>query len=326
VIRTITQEEKYSTRIAKRDGGGEIQITELFELAEGFDSMLAVIESRENKITHINENLEKIVEQRTQQLQNAQANMMQSAKLSALGEMAAGVAHEINNPLAIICGTVSLSLERLESENPNLEKIREGLIKIENTSNKIAKIIRGLKMFSRNSEKDPMFPTPLASVINDTLELCQERFKEAGLALQVSPIPEMSIFCRPSQISQVILNLLNNAFDAIEGLSERWISLKVNALDSKIQIAVEDSGPGISPEILSKIMHPFFTTKAIGKGTGLGLSMSKGMIEDHAGTLEYDGSSGHTCFKIILPLRPNSALSATQDGVESPSKKIKLSF
>jgi signal transduction histidine kinase len=112
----------------------------------------------------------------------------------------------------------------------------------------------------------------------------------------------LAIECRPSQIEQVIINLLNNAFDAVSPLSDKWVRLDFTNFHDKIQIAVTDSGEKISPEIVEKLMLPFFTTKEIGKGTGLGLSISKGIVEDHQGKMYFDSFSSHTRFVVELPI------------------------
>ena len=111
------------------------------------------------------------------------------------------------------------------------------------------------------------------------------------------------IFCRDTQISQVLLNLLNNSFDAIAGDPEAWVELSVYQKNEYIEISIVDSGKGISPEIQQKIMHPFFTTKEIGKGTGLGLSISKEIVKSHGGKFFVELDSANTKFVIQIPIR-----------------------
>ena len=137
--------------------------------------------------------------------------------------------------------------------------------------------------------------------MNDTLALCSERFKAHGVNLQVEDLREdISFAGRPVQISQVLLNLLNNAHDAIEALAEKWIKVSFKNLEDRIRICVIDSGSGIPENVREKMMQPFFTTKAIGKGTGLGLSVSKGIIDEHQGVLTVDHTCPNTCFVIEL--------------------------
>jgi signal transduction histidine kinase len=113
----------------------------------------------------------------------------------------------------------------------------------------------------------------------------------------------VSVLCREVQISQALLNLLQNAFEAaLEGDGERWVRLEVENGDDSVAVSVIDSGPGIPPELRSRLGDPFFTTKPVGKGTGLGLSLSKAIAEDHGGNIEYSDDHGHTRFSLVLPL------------------------
>lgn len=229
--------------------------------------------------------------------------LLLSSKMASLGEMASGIAHEINNPLTIINGKAMKLRMQLAQETVDPEKTREALWKIEATTERIAKIIKGLRSFSRNAEQDPMEEVQLSKIIDDTLELCRERFKNHGIELRLDCSPDILVECRATQISQVLLNLLGNAHDAIEMLPERWVSVEVTENGNTVDISVRDSGTGIPEDIAQKIMDPFFTTKEVGKGTGLGLSISKGIAEAHKGSLFYDASSKNTHFVFELPAR-----------------------
>ena len=146
-----------------------------------------------------------------------------------------------------------------------------------------------------------MVSEKLESIIEDTLNLCAEQFSHRNIAIKVGTIPAVLISCRSAQISQVVINILNNAKDAIEEYAEKWISIEFVEETNKVEIRISDCGLGISPEAASKIFQPFFTTKDVGKGTGLGLSISKGIIEDHKGRIFVDHAVNHTCFVIELP-------------------------
>lgn len=227
--------------------------------------------------------------------------VVQKAKLTSLGEMAGGVAHEINNPLAIISGKIALLIKTIEKGQYEAEEFKNSLQKISQTTDRIAKIVRSLKTFSRTNEHDPFVATSLRDIIDQTLEICQEKFKNTPVSLKVHDIPDVKINCRESQIVQVLLNLLGNALDAVEKLDEKWIEISViKTSEDSIVIRVTDSGQGISENIASNIMQPFFTTKDVGKGTGLGLSISKGIIDDHNGKLYLDKNSPNTCFVIEM--------------------------
>lgn len=229
--------------------------------------------------------------------------MQNAAKMSSLGEMAGGIAHEINNPLAIIHAQARQLKRRVGEGSIDLVKLKEDLQKIEATADRIAKIVNGLLSFSRNSERDPMEFVNISQIINDTLELCRERFRNHAIDLRVKDYDDISLEARASQISQVIMNLLGNAHDAVEHLSERWVEVDIKPTGDFMEIGIKDSGPGIPEPIAQKLMQPFFTTKEVGKGTGLGLSLSKGITEDHHGYLRYDSSSKNTRFVLTLPIR-----------------------
>ena len=231
----------------------------------------------------------------SERIQNAN-----SAKMATLGEMAGGIAHEINNPLSIIHLKAQILQTKLKTGKFALDDFLTEIGKIEKIADRIARIIRGLKSFSRNSEADPMESVRVSDIVGDTLEVCRDRFIQSDIELRVDCASEASIECRPAQISQVIMNLLSNAHDAVEKIPIRWVELRVQDMADKVRIEVTDSGQGIPQEIVQRIMQPFFTTKEKGKGTGLGLSISKGITERHNGLLVIDDASQHTRFVLEL--------------------------
>lgn len=232
----------------------------------------------------------------------SELKLLQSARMATLGEMAGGIAHEVNNPLAIIHGRASQILRVMDRGQLDHNKLRSDLVKIEATADRIAKIIRGLRTFSRDSANDAMSLANVNGMIAEVLDLAGERFKNHEIQLFIFATEELLISCRPQQIGQVLLNLINNAHDAVMRLSERWVRIDVTRSGKMIRISVTDSGKGIPAEIASKIMNPFFTTKEVGQGTGLGLSISKGIAEDHGGSLTYDPTSANTRFVFEVPL------------------------
>ncbi len=234
---------------------------------------------------------------------NAQISLIHSCKMASLGEMAGGIAHEINNPLAIISGRAANLRRLVQAGGENHAKVSESLKSIEDTVERIAKIIKGLRAFARSAEGDPMVFSKVSTIVQDTLQLCKERFKNHVIDLRVKCDPEVQIECRPEQIVQILVNLLGNAHDAVEKLDERWVTLDIEVTTKSVKIETVDSGKGIPKSIADKIMAPFFTTKDIGKGTGLGLSISKGIAEDHHGHLTYNAKSKNTSFVLELPLK-----------------------
>jgi PAS domain S-box-containing protein len=236
-------------------------------------------------------------------IKDQQARMISSAKLSSLGEMASGIAHEINNPLAIIKGKAYHILKKLDSGEVNIEFLSKEISKIEQNSLRIVKIIKGLRTFSRHGEGDPFQVVTFKSLLDDVLELCYERFKYQGVLLKTSGDLDAELLCQETQLAQVLLNLINNAYDAVSTFTEPWVEVKVQKNEETVRISVTDSGHGISAEIAEKIMQPFFTTKEVGVGTGLGLSISKGIVEMHNGKFYLDQNCPNTSFVINLPIK-----------------------
>jgi C4-dicarboxylate-specific signal transduction histidine kinase len=248
------------------------------------------------------------MQERWQLIEQERAKTAHSGKMASLGEMAGGIAHEINNPLAVIKTLAGQASEVLNDENSDKALVLGALKKIEGTVDRIAKIVHGLRTFSRDSSADPFVSSSLASIIEDTLVFCLERFRQHQVRLLYTPVdPALHIDCRPMQISQVLLNILNNAHDAIAEKEEKWIQLEIQDGESEIQIWVTDCGHGIAPEIQQKIFQPFFTTKTLGKGTGLGLSLALGILTAHGGALRVDPNCANTRFVIALPKKATKA-------------------
>ncbi len=236
----------------------------------------------------------------------SQVTTTNSAMMGALGKMAGGIAHEINNPLAIIQGKAMQLYKHIPNGKLTMDYIVKELAKIVETTERMSKIVNGLSSFSRNANKDPFIKNNLKIIMSNVLRLCMQKFKADGIKLDVLETPDLSFDCRGVQLEQVLLNLLNNAHDAVFSLPEKWVQIEFKTTGDRLEILIKDSGKGIKPEVASQMMQPFFTTKEVGKGTGLGLSISKGIIEDHKGYLRFDSSAENTCFIIELPLALDS--------------------
>jgi len=237
-------------------------------------------------------------------LEEQRAKLVENARLAALGIMAGGIAHEINNPLAVIEGCA----ERLEDHVNNLPTedafLKNYLRMISDNAGRIQKIIFGLRSLSRDASHDPFIKASLAGIMENTLELCRERFLNNHISFDIElPDPSVVIECRPAQVGQVIINLLNNAFDAVREVSEKKIRLVARGHDDQVEIAVQDNGSGIPQEVIDKLFIPFFTTKSEGRGVGLGLSISHAIVEAHHGAITVDSTSGQTQFAVHLPCR-----------------------
>jgi C4-dicarboxylate-specific signal transduction histidine kinase len=218
--------------------------------------------------------------------------------------MSGGIAHEINNPLAIISGKTQLLLKGLSKIEgmAEVEKLKSYLHDIKRTTDRIASIIKGLKNFARDSAKDSFLSTSVSQIIEETLAFCEARFASQSIEVRkINTTTALMIECRAAQISQVLLNTLNNSYDAIEKIPNPWIEIEVTELESSIKIVITDCGSGIPKEVRDKLMNPFFTTKDVGKGTGLGLSLSRGIIESHHGKFGFDFEYKNTRIVIELP-------------------------
>ena len=241
-----------------------------------------------------NENLRK--------LEMEYQNQLHVQKMSSLGEMASGIAHEINNPLSIISLKTSLIRKTLTHRLPEADPVFTNIDKISTTIERIAKIIRALRSYSRDAAHDPFESVDVEQVIDETLELCRQRFINAGIQLELKIEGSLRVLCRPGELSQVILNLLNNAYDAVSGTKNATVEIKSRMVNAtQVEILIEDNGMGIPEAIEDKIFQPFFTTKEVGKGTGLGLSLSRGIVESHDGTLSLIRARDKTIFQILMP-------------------------
>jgi len=252
-------------------------------------------------------------ERAERELAESRQAAINAAKMAALGEMSASVAHEVNNPLSAIL----LRSQRLDmlarTDTVDAAAVRKTAHDIDRTVDRIRRIVDALRAFARQGDDDPLRPELLAPIVEDTVELCQHRFHQHSVELTVDPIPEgLLVLGRGTQIAQVLLNLLSNAYDAVEDQDERWVRISVSAHDADVQVAVLDSGPGVPKEIADRIMEPFYTTKGIGRGTGLGLSLSEGIAAAHGGSLELDAGARPTRF--VLTLKRAAAQAAEHDG------------
>lgn len=228
--------------------------------------------------------------------------ILHAERMKSLGQMAGGIAHEINTPLAAISLYSSQIEDLIQDSGIQNNDIIEMNQKIQNTVTRIDKIIRGLRALARDGDDDPFEDCSLVKIIQDVMELCSAQFKEKDIVLEVQKIdPSIILKCRFVQIAQVLINLLNNARDAIIGKSGAFVRISAIQHQEHVDIRVTDSGTGIPKEIQAKILEPFFTTKAVGSGTGLGLSIAHSIIVSHKGSLFIDTEAPNTTFVVRLP-------------------------
>lgn len=284
------------------------------------ESRYFLVNLRRDHVSHngdlviVRGSIKNITQLKTLQIEadNQKAKSIQSSKLAALGEMAGGIAHEINNPLTIIAGSTALLRKYQETDSLSPKVLLKSLDSIESTLGRIDKIIRGLRTVSRDTDEVEIASVKLDDILDDVLGLCQERFNNNGIFFTLNMEKheeDQTIHCDRVQISQVLLNLLNNSFYAVKNIDEKWIKLDI-IKEAKVWVfKVTDSGKEISADVKKKIFTPFFTSKPVGEGTGLGLSLSRTIIKNHKGSINIDHNSKNTCFYFSLPVNDQVAAS-----------------
>ncbi len=260
---------------------------EFGELARAFNRMTGNIDQAQTEL-----------KQTVETLKSTQAQLIQSEKLSAVGEFVAGVAHELNNPLAAVMGFSEL-LRNAQVD----EKYRRHLDLIFKSAQRCQRIVQSLLSFARRHqpERKLVLINPL---IDDVLEMIAYQLRTSNVKVVKQFAPRLPLVLADGhQLQQVVLNIINNARQAIQAHQPAGtITVTTKAADAKIEIIIQDSGPGISPENLKKIFNPFFTTKEVGQGTGLGLSLCYGLIKEHGGNIVTSSPPGQgAIFTIELP-------------------------
>ena len=275
-------------------------------------SSFSALDNANNELQDTNSNLEQIVNKRTQALSKAlddlkmqQGQLIQSEKMASLGQMVAGVAHEINTPLGYASSNVEIIRESLqgmgqEVDAESLEEFDVLLADVEYGLNQISELVMSLKDFSRvDRSQSQLFD--LNAGIDTALKICNNQLKDGiNIERNFAELPEIS--CAPSQLNQVFLNLINNAAQAMDGRG--LIQITTRQVDAYVEVAIRDNGSGMDEDTRAHIFEPFFTTKAVGKGTGLGLSIVFRIIEDHGGTIQVESELGKgTEFVVRLPIK-----------------------
>jgi len=277
---------------------------EIESLANAFNKMAEELEEAYNKIEEYSKSLERMVEEKTRELKNTQSQLIQSAKMGVIGQIGAGVAHEINNPLTSILGfsqLLSSKLDKLNLDPETYKTIKNYLDKIEKETTRCKTIVEKLLSFSRKpSQGHEIFD--LNKVVEDTLSLLKSQLIVNNIEVITDFKADFPIVKGiPNQIQQVFVNIIVNAKDAMPDGGKLKITTEIE--DDMVITSFSDTGHGISKENLSKIFEPFFTTKLNKKSVGLGLSISYNIIREHGGDIKVESEPGiGTTFHIYLPL------------------------
>ena len=230
-----------------------------------------------------------------------QQQVIRSERLATLGQLAAGVVHELNNPLTSITVYAEYLVRKLAAqgaEEPDLEKLR----RIGASAQRILRFSRDLVQYARPSGRD-LEPVDLAGVVRQSVSICEHLVERGGITLTVEVDPELPVVRAVSgQLEQVLINLITNAVHAVENGGQVRVRAQVDS-PSTVLLEVADSGPGVPDEDRDKIFEPFFTTKSDGKGTGLGLPIVRNIVEQHRGEIRVERSDlGGAAFRVILPI------------------------
>jgi signal transduction histidine kinase len=229
-------------------------------------------------------------------------------KLISLAEMSGGIAHEINNPLTVIRVRTAQIMKKVDNEKENFDfdNAKSNLEKVLFSVDRISSIIKSLRNFSKDEKQNEFTIVKIKSIVDEAILLCENRIKNADSKLILDEVPEAEIRCHSFQIVQILINLINNSFDAVDLLEEKWIHISFEVQGTKLLVFITDSGNGIKKEIAKKMFDPFFSTKGHSYGTGLGLSISKKIALLHQGDLYIDQKNANTRFVLELPLSGHS--------------------
>jgi signal transduction histidine kinase len=293
--------------------------------------------------------LERALAEQNRQLRDAQAALVQSEKLASLGQLAAGMAHEINNPVAYVANNLAVlrrdvlallkviqkyrsGREVLATAEPklaadaasleqacDLEWIEENLPRLFESSleglGRVREIVKNLRDFARLDEAE-LDELDLNAALRSTAKILHHEIDDKQLAVEMDLAPGAKAVCRPQKINQVLYNLLLNAIQASNPQGRILVRTRITG-DNQAAIEVKDEGCGIEPENRAHLFEPFFTTRPIGRGAGLGLAISYGIVQNHGGAIEVESEPGRgSLFRVLLPLRPPST------GVKKPRRKI----
>jgi two-component system NtrC family sensor kinase len=298
ISRPIRAMADAARKIAEGDYSRKVDVSsgdEIGFLANNFNTMVSELVRAHQELREWADTLERKVEQRTAELKAMQAHLIQSEKLAGVGKLAAGVAHEINNPLTCVLTNSSLILSDLAPDDPR----REDLQAIVDETLRCRKIVKGLLDFARQT-KPQRQQLSLNKVAEDVVTLVRNQASFQNITIQTELDPDLpSVLADADQMRQVALNIILNAAEVMPQGGKIRVQSSFQSKTNRVMLRISDTGPGISPEIQGRLFEPFFTTKKT--GTGLGLAIAYGIMERHKGSLEVESALGHgTTIVVIL--------------------------
>ncbi len=309
-VRPLGELTRLSMKISEGQYGETVPVAaedEVAELGRAFNRMSVSLQEAHREISGWNMLLERRVEEKTRELEKVHRRMVEVEKLAAVGQLAAGVAHELNNPLSGIMGYADVAVERYRDKAPGriTEEDASRMIgyftQIQSLTHRCRAIILDMLTFARHHTEE-IGELALNDVVRQTLTFLDKQFDRTHIALSVDlseGIP--SVRGSATQLQQVFTNLLINAIHAMP--DGGTLTVRSRAAGSAVEIAIEDVGIGIEPALQRRIFEPFFTTKPVGKGTGLGLSVSYGIVKRHGGEIRVASEPGHgSVFTVVLPV------------------------
>ena len=322
ITRPIQILVEVTDQVARGDLSQHVNIDqhdEIGQLATTFNKMIESLKLQRDEIEMYNRTLEEKIIHGTLQLEEAQAQLIQSEKMSAIGQLAAGVAHELNNPLGGILGYAQFTLEKMrksgtDQQSKEMKAYIRYLTDIETQARRCKAIVQNLLRFSRSSRTTEFEEVNIEQIIRDTVTFVEHQLHMNQIDLKLDCDPNIpQIQGNAGQLQQVFTNLIINAMHASPAESTIMVKARfspaLGEFGGAVEISVHDRGHGISPENINKIFEPFFTTKEVGKGTGLGLSVSYGIIKEHGGEIKADSAPGdQTIFTIVLPVQVNAKI------------------
>ena len=306
IIKPLQRMVVATNQIANGDLNHKVEIRtqdEIGELASAFNQMTEKLKAANKQLVDWGTTLEKKVEERTRELVDMQARLIQSEKLASLGKLAAGIAHEINNPLGGVLIYTHLLLEDADKDSAQYENLK----KVIKETTRCKDIVKGLLEFSRPKEPE-MVPTDINEAINRALAIFEPQalFQNIKVNREFSEVPK--VIADSSQLQQVFTNIISNAAEAMAGSGILTIRTSLDNRAGRIKIEFTDTGHGIRPEDMNRLFEPFFSTKEVGKGTGLGLAISYGIVQRHQGFIEVRSEIGRgSTFAVLLPVKRTSS-------------------